>query len=433
MFKDTFCSSPWIHTRLTYNGDFQECRWAKHTSDNSMNVRDVSIMEFYNSERMNSLRTQFLQGQSPAICQDCYYQDSFDKLSGRRRQLLKSGITDQFDLQLRSSPHYPYFLHSDQHHGNSNYYPTDLQIDLGNLCNSACIMCDPVASSRLQQDYVKLHKIDPLTFKKTDNYISWTKDALDKVVNHVLELPTIKYIHFLGGETLYDAAFYTICQHLIDSGRSKDIIIGTTTNGTIYDDRVEYLISQFKEFHLGISIESTTELNDYVRYPGKIETIIANIHKFLQLRKISNLFVSLRITPNIFTIYTLDKLFEFMIENQVTAESCNILSDPACLRIELLPEDIKNEIIDKMALVIDRHNLSSTNQLNTRNPGVITKVIANTVLEYHKFMTSYQTPVDADHHRLQLVKFIQGFEKLRGNNISNYVPRYKDFLQHYGY
>jgi hypothetical protein len=122
-----------------------------------------------------------------------------------------------------------------------------------------------------------------------------------------------------------------------------------------------------------------------------------------------------------------------MIENQVTAESCNILSDPACLRIELLPEDIKNEIIDKMALVIDRHNLSSTNQLNTRNPGVITKVIANTVLEYHKFMTSYQTPVDADHHRLQLVKFIQGFEKLRGNNISHYVPRYKDFLQHYGY
>lgn len=337
MLKDTFCSSPWIHLRLTYTGDFQECRWIDQSNNNSTNVRNQTVMQFYNSEQMRELRKQFLNGEQPERCSNCYYQDSFGKLSGRRRQLLKSGVTDQFDLQMRSSPHYEHFVYSLTHQGFSNYYPTDLQIDLGSFCNSACIMCDPTASSRLRSDYIKLHKIDPGTFSNPDPYYSWPRDSLEKFTNELLSIPDLKYIHFLGGETLYDAAFYHVCRKLIESGRSKDIIVGTTTNGTIYDEQVEKLIGEFKEFHLGISIESTDPINDYVRYPSQVEIIKSNILKFAKLRKSTNLFTSLRITPNIFTAYTLDQLFEFMIEHQITAESCNILYDPACLRIELLP------------------------------------------------------------------------------------------------
>jgi hypothetical protein len=398
-----------------------------------MTIKNNSIMEFYNSDRMKDLRKSFLAGQQPEECQDCYYQDRFDKLSGRRRQLLKSGVTDQFELQLRSSSHYNHFLYSLNNNGVSPHKPTDLQIDLGNTCNSACIMCNPIASSRLAQDYNKLHKIDSVTFAQPNAYHNWQRDSLDKFINELLVIPDIKYIHFLGGETLYDSSFYTICQRLIDSGRSRDIIVGTTTNGTIYDHRVEELIGNFKEFHLGISVESMEPINDYIRYPSQVGTIRSNILKFLKLRESTNLFASLRVTPNIFTAYTLDQLFEFMIEHQITAESCNILYDPACLRIELLPDDIRQEIISKIQMVIRGHGLISTNKLNTRNSSTIPEIISDMVLEYYNFMTSYTVPDDADHHRQQLVRFLKGFETLRKNSILDYAPRYQEFLRTYGY
>ena len=435
MFKDTFCSSPWFHARLTYDGDFKECRWFK-TNTAGNNIANTSIMEFYNSDRMKELRMDLLNGKTPAGCSDCYYEDSFNKLSGRTRQLLKSGIRlNEFDLTTRSSPHYDKFLHSYNKNGDSDYYPVDLQIDLGNTCNSACIMCDPFSSSQLQQEYKTLHKINSALFANPVNYRSWTRDpaTLEKFIQELVAIPNLKYIHLLGGETLYDPAFYTICERLVDAGVAKDIIVGTTTNGTIYDPRLESLIKEFKEFHLGISIESVTPLNDYIRYPGKVDHILANIDKFLALRSSSKLYVSLRITPNIFTINEIDQLFEYMIEKNVIAESCNILFKPECLRIELLPHGLRQSIVGKLDRVIEKYNLQKTQVANVRRTDLIPDVIANLVLDYRNFVATYKKPGDADVHRTQLVKFLQAFERSRGNSILNYAPEYEQFLKHYGY
>jgi sulfatase maturation enzyme AslB (radical SAM superfamily) len=435
MLKDSFCSSPWFHLRLTYDGSFEECRWYK-TKIHDTNLADTAVMEFYNSSRMKSLRQDLLDGKKPAGCETCYYEGSFGKLNGRTRQLLKSGIqTNNFLLTARSSPHYERFLHSYQTQGHSDHWPTDLQIDLGNTCNSACIMCDPVASSQLHTEYKRLHKINSTQFANPADYRSWTRnpETLERFIKELITIPDLKYIHFLGGETLYDPAFYTICERLIEAGLAKNIIVGTTTNGTIYDARVEQLITEFKEFHLGISIETVTPLNDYIRYPGKIDNILANIDRFLALRNNSQLYISLRITPNIFTISEIDQVFEYMIEKNVIAESCNILFEPAVLRIELLPDDIRNEIIVKLDQLIAKYNLRKTDHVNIRKSDIIPDVIANVVLDYYQFLTTYQRPGDADVARTQLVRFLKTFETNRQNSILDYAPRYEQFLRHYGY
>ena len=433
---NTFCSSPWFHLRLTYNGDFGECRWFVNQGVKFVNVANTSIMEFYNHNRMRELRTELLNGNRPSGCVDCYYQDQFKKLNGRTRQLLKSGIrVDNFTLTARSSPHYPLFLHSQINNGQSDYHPVDLQIDLGNVCNSACIMCEPIASSRLHNDFKKLHKITPTLFKDPAQYSSWTHDPVivNRVVDEIVALPNLKYIHFLGGETLYDETFYTICEKLISSGKAKNIIIGTTTNGTIYDQRVENLIKEFQEFHLGISIESVTHLNDYIRYPGKINVIRDNIDKFLALRDNSTVYVSLRITPNVFTVSEIDLMFEYMIEKNVTAESCNILSNPESLRMELLPENIRQDIINKLDILIKKYNFQKTDHPNVRRADIIPAVIANLILEYYQFVSTYTVPDNVEELRKQLVDFIKAFESIRHNSILDYVPNYEKFLRSYGY
>ena len=156
----------------------------------------------------------------------------------------KSGITDlDFELKLRNSPHYDYFKHSLENNGESTYYPVDLQIDLGNACNSACIMCNPQYSSRLEKEFKILNKYDNELFQLQDNLQSWTNDdvLVDKFINELTHIKGIKYIHFLGGETLYNQAFYNICEQL----DGTDLIVGTTTNGTMYD---ELSGSKFKKF-----------------------------------------------------------------------------------------------------------------------------------------------------------------------------------------
>jgi len=296
-------------------------------------------------------------------------------------------------------------------------------------------MCDPVASSQLHAEYKRLHKINSTQFANPADYQSWTRDpeTLERFVKELITIPDLKYIHFLGGETLYDPAFYTICERLTEAGLAKNIIVGTTTNSTIYDARVERLITEFKEFHLGISIETVTPLNDYIRYPGKIDNILANIDRFLALRNNSQLYISLRITPNIFTISEIDQVFEYMIEKNVIAESCNILFEPNVLRIELLPDDIRNEIIVKLDQLIAKYNLRKTDHVNIRKSDIIPDVIANVVLDYYQFLTTYQRPGDADVARTQLVRFLKTFETNRQNSILDYAPRYEQFLRHYGY
>lgn len=437
MLEKNFCSSPWFHLRIDPQGNYLPCRWGLAPKDIEYNIRNTSITEYLQSDLMKHLRRQLLDGQSPDICTNCQYEQSMGKVSGRQKQLLKSGISDiSFDKTFCSSPHWSNFEYSYKNHGQTQTTPVDLQIDLGNTCNSACIMCSPKYSSRLDNEWKKLHKIYSL-FPDMDIKPNWTdnQELVDKFVDELNELDSVKYIHFLGGETLYIKSFYDICDQMINNGSSKNIIMGTTTNCTVYDERVEHIIQNFKRVDLGLSIEAVTPLNDYVRWPGKIDQVTSNIDKFLELRKTSNLFVSLRVTPNIFTIYHLDQMFEYMIDRQVTLESCNILFEPATLRMELLPDNLRQDVITKLNRVVERHQLKRPDNkiINRRIEDNTNEIINDLIFEYIDFLENYDTPEDVDQHRSNLVESIKAIETLHKNTILDYLPEYEEFLRSYGY
>lgn len=435
MLKDTFCSSPWFHLRLTYDGSYKKCRWQRGF-DPVNNINEMGILDYINSGEMSNFRLELLDGITPSGCEPCNYQDKFDKLSGRQKQLLKSGIRiDDFENSLLSSPHLQDFTYSNNNHGITKRVPTDLHVDIGNLCNSGCIMCEPYASTKLVQDYIKLYKKSDLFYEPV-KYTPWVnnKPVFEKFLSDINSIDGLRYIQLLGGETLYNQAFYDICNSLIASGKSQTCIMGTTTNGTIYKEELEHIIPKFKEFHLGLSIEAVTPLNDYVRYPGKITDILSNIDKFLALREnYPSLYLTLRITPNVFTVYELDKLFAYAIEKNITLEACNIMFKPASLRMEIMPDDIRQEVIEKLENLVDRYKLSRHNVINIRHIDKIRQVASDSVHEYLDFVKSYQVPDDIDQQRKNLVEFLKSFESLRNNTILEYAPRYKDFLTSIGY
>jgi hypothetical protein len=164
-----------------------------------------------NSDIMQGIRASLLDGDKLPMCSACHYEDSNNKVSGRQRQLLKSAINiNNFDKTFCSSPHWSIFEDTYANGWHSDYQPVDLQIDLGNTCNSACIMCSPTYSSKLGTDYNKLHILEPSIFKIHEHFKNWTDDPVlvDKFVSELSAIPNIRYIHFLGGETLYLKSFY---------------------------------------------------------------------------------------------------------------------------------------------------------------------------------------------------------------------------------
>lgn len=439
--NDNFCSSPWFHFRITPAGYYIPCRWISEWNpgdgESDYNISDTSMSEFMNSSTMREFRQQQLSGQASPKCQGCYYEDQHNKVSGRQKQLLKSAIkVDNFTRTFCSSPHWNDFEYSYKNQGLTQHSPVDIQIDLGNTCNSSCIMCNPTYSSRLVSEYEQLVQLEPNIFQTYTRFKNWADDddLVDKFVNDLLQIKGIKYLHFLGGETLYLKGFYKICNALIAAGVSRDIIVGITTNGTIYSNELAEIISEFKQFHLGVSVESFDSLNDYIRYPSKIAEVQQNLDRFLALRDTTGIQITLRITPSIYTVYRLDQVFEYMLGKGIIAESCNILSDPSCLRIELMPDNLRLEAIDKLNRVISKHNLLPNEIIvNRRREDLVRPVISNLIYEYKALLEAIQPPTNCDQERANLVKFTKAYEQLHKNNILDHLPEYEEFLRSYGY
>lgn len=437
--QNNFCSSPWFHIRIDPAGNFSPCRWSSDAKPTGYNIATTTINEFMNSDIMNGVRTALLNGNKLKMCSSCHYEDDNNKVSGRQKQLLKSAITiNNFNKTFCSSPHFSQFDYSHEHQGATRNQPVDLQIDLGNTCNSACIMCSPTYSSKLATEYPLLNKQEPLLFKEYTPFKNWSDNLIivDKFVAELATIPNVRYIHFLGGETLYLKSFYLICNKLIEMGISKDISIGTTTNCTVYTPELEDIIRQFKHVHLGLSIEALHEINDYVRYPASIDNVVENIETFLKLREETGIHIALRITPNVFTIYHIDRLFRYMLDHDITAESCNILAEPSCLRIEILPTELLYKTLDKVEQVINEYKLKPADSIiNRRSETVRNAVISNIIFEYKVLLENIiKNPIaDIEEERYNLVKFINAFESTRNNCILEYLPEYEEFLRSYGY
>jgi len=270
-FEKNFCPSPWFHMRITNSGGYESCRWQindpqKVNFDN--NIKNQTPEQFFQTQS-SALRKQLLEGLAPSICDSCHIMEKNGKVSGRQRQLLKAGILEShFVKSMAGSPLQKDFEYSYHNNGDTLRSVSDWQIDLGNYCNGGCVFCGPASSSKLASEFKTMGLIQKLPPN------SWCDDPelLKKFIDHLINNKNLQYLHFIGGETTITPGFRQILQALVDSNQAKDITIGFTTNLTTWSDSLNNLLTQFDSVHLGLSIETLTPVNDYVRWPSKSNT-----------------------------------------------------------------------------------------------------------------------------------------------------------------
>ena len=406
--------------RINNVGHYEYCRWATR-SPQATNIQDVSPQEFF-QQHMEPIRQQLLAGESPAGCVECAAMEQHQKISGRQRQLLKVGVrVEQFEKTLVSSPWFDTF-----NADTFNQLPQDWQIDLGNYCNSACVFCSPSNSSRLAQEWQTIGLIKNLPPKNwTDN-----QDLIERFVNTLSQSPHIRYLHFIGGETVITPAFKTILQALVQAGLNRTATIGFTTNLTVWDSQVIDLLKQFRGVNLGMSVESFEIVNDYVRWPSKLPVVLENLDRWQEVAQQHSWLMQLRTTPTLFTVGSLLSVYDYTWTRRISVESCNFLTEPAFMRPSVLPTSYRQPIIDRMQSWLDQHSVSGDTVINIRNPNV-------SQLQNHQDLQSYvnylRNMPDESNRLPELIAFLKRIETVRGNSILTYLPEYEELFRSAGY
>lgn len=426
--KGNFCSSPWLHMRILSTGSYGYCRWAYVDNlgkTDLPSIREQAPIEFF-QKTMAPVRQQLLNGNSPDFCHNCLLMEQHKKISGRQRQLLKIGVdTDHFTESFLSSPWIPAFKYSADHCGDTTQTPQDWQIDLGNHCNNACIFCKPVHSSRLAAEFKKLGLIENLP------PASWCEDPalLEEFLQMLCQSTSLRYLHFIGGETLVTPAFRKILEALIDANL-QSVTIGLTTNLAVWDQSIIDLLAQFDQVNLGMSIECLHPLNEYLRYGSEYNRTREILDQWVELAKTKNWYMQLRVTPTVFSIWHLDTIYEYAYANKISVECCNFLNEPSYMRPSILSADLRNQVINKISTWADKFSNDRKLVVNVRNPHFAEQQIIDDAVSYVNYLRNQ----DSESDRLpELVSYIKLLESNRHNSILDYLPEYEDFLRSAGY
>lgn len=382
----------------------------------------------YFQNNMSELRTALLSGDSLDMCSDCYTMERHNKPSGRQRQLLKVGVQEQyFEKSLASSTLRSAFNYSNANQGHTDRTVTDWQIDLGNYCNSACIFCSPESSSRLATEFKKIGFIDQLPPP------SWCDDPalVDRFVQELTASTNLQYLHFVGGETVITPGFKTILTALVNADLAKDITIGFTTNLTVWSAGIVELLKQFQQVNLGMSVETLTWVNDYVRYPSTINLVQTILNQWVELGKQQDWLMQLRTAPTCLTTHELVTVYDYAWKHNISVESANLLYRPEFLRISVLPKAQRQHVQGIIKQWILNHPTEEYQKIiNTRDPGLTRIQIRQDAETYLNYLS---TTEDESYRLPDLVAYLKKLESNRGNCVLDYLPEYEDLLRSAGY
>ena len=396
--------------------------------ESRQNIRQVDPVTWFQHD-MAPVRKTLLNGGSPPGCQPCHDMEKHGKVSGRQKQLLKTGVVLQdFTKTMLSSPWLNEWTQTQTNDGITTSMVQDWQVDLGNFCNSACLFCAPEYSSRLAAEFKKIGLISELP-KKT-----WCDDPdmLEKFLQVLRSSPAIKYMHFIGGETLITPAFKKILLALISSGLNETTTIGFTTNLTVMDKDILDLLKQFHSVHLGISIECLDRVNDYVRYGSRISQVRDFMQQWLTLARSKDWYVQIRTTPTVLTISRLAAIYEYAWQNHVIVESCNFLYNPAYMKPLVLPAPLRHRARDSLTSWIDSksHTVFNDQIVNIRNQNFLHQQLIQDAQSYVQYLD--QEP-DASHLLPDLVAYLKRMDMNRGNCVLDYLPEYEELFRSAGY
>jgi sulfatase maturation enzyme AslB (radical SAM superfamily) len=428
--SEIFCNTPWYELHIYWDGSLGICCQESHRlyndSDSKYNIASMTIAEWFNSDPVQQFRRGVLGNSKVSACSRCYHEEKVGGNSRRFKSNQKSVIFRQaFQSSFDQSPGKPYFDYS----GHTVTSPIDVHIDLGNHCNLACKMCNPQASSKIAVQEVQWGIDASKKYVGTD----WTRDQAvwNNFKNQLVNLPNLKNIHLMGGETVLAAKFEDLVDAFIDHKRFE-VCFSFVTNGTTLKPQLIEKLKKFSRVGIEVSIETITKHNSYVRQGTDTDQVLGNIKWYQEQCNNTTVSVTLRPAIGLLTIGHYYSLLEYALANKFIIKSL-LVSTPDFLNARYLPEEIKHQYSKTFDNLIDcLDHVSITEDYNTSDPNNYQTVIKQQALMCKKVLST-STPVDCTQQYQQLVEHCQKWDQVYGHNARLLYPELADIWDQYGY
>ena len=273
---------------LTINPDGRIILCCVSTQKELAHISDIdNLNEFYNSSLLNEIRDTMKSGSLPEDwCFSCIKW---------RENGESAAIDDWVPRMIKWNP-------DDVKYHTINF----LEFAPSNICNQNCAMCGSVYSSKwVEWDNDALEDGLTFRFREDDQYVTnfhnkvWSMS--DKDLQKIYDiLPIVKRINLKGGEPFADKRNYDLIRHCIKLDNPP--LISATTNFSTIPNEIMDLICDYPKFNMGVSIDGTDKVYEWVRGASYQQTI-DNCHTYMKKTGRSPVITS---TPTLYTLYSLN-------------------------------------------------------------------------------------------------------------------------------
>ena len=308
-----FCPVPWTSIMYNFDGTVKNCiRSAAPIG----NIRDSDIEQILGNDHL--IKADMQAGQKFARCNPCYNleqeKNNFNIISDRVFYLKESRDVDSTLYDTMN-----FALHT-------------VDIRWSNLCNFACVYCNPEFSSKWASE----HGVIMLT--PVDQQVEKFKQYIFK------HAPQLKHVYLAGGEPLLmkENLEFLLLLKKVNPG----VNLRVNTNLSKMDTRIFELICEFKNVHWIVSVETMEAEYEYIRHGGIWQDFVDNLQIIKQLdHKIS--FNMLHFLLNYNSIFD---CVDFLITQGFHNNSFIIgaLLTPEYLNIRHLPDNVLNSVKNKL-------------------------------------------------------------------------------------
>lgn len=306
-YSKTFCPLPFMHSHHSVAGKFKPCCNAESPphKGNPYTTKDHTLFSWFDSEPMQQLRKDLLNGIQNPMCDVCWKQEDKGTKSYRHSSLTKVQKDDAFKISFLKQPKI-----------------TFLDLKFSNECNLACRMCDYTNSHQILKDMnaLEANNIElPMHWERSPTQEKYADPKTgifsSLTIEDVLQaLPTVRILKVTGGEPMISKPFLTLLDYAIEKGYTKNIHLYITTNASKFNDKVMKKILKFHKVYFTVSCDGYGSTYDYIRYPYTWKLFSKRIVDFFEAHQHDQDRIRLGFTsvPQIYNIENIHKLTQWV-------------------------------------------------------------------------------------------------------------------------
>lgn len=352
-----FCVLPWVHFHAWPNGNVMPCCVADSEKPVGKIKSEESIIQLMNSEDFKRLRKNMLEDKPSDECKRCYDLELLGTWTMRQSHNKRRGF-EYIDMIEKTN--------SDG--SIDDFKMKYLDIRFSNLCNMKCRSCGPGCSSQWAEEYVKkkwgMEQLEKYFGMKT----IVVNNNEDQVFMTKLKpyLKDVTEVYFAGGEVIITPEHYECLDFWIKNKLTDQVELTYTTNFSVLKYKDRDLIKLWKKFpkiKIWASLDAKDEVAELIRKGTKWDQILKNIKRLKQ--EVPHAVFQVTPTISIWNIFTFADFFDYLVDEKLfdiddtdwsSGLRFNLLSYPWYANVMILPEDVKNKLINRFRKSVQKYD-----------------------------------------------------------------------------